>query len=88
MPWPGATRSLPGALPARALLEPRDELVSSVATIDRPGPEVGQQGEDRLALLVAHQDDDPGRVRPRAVRAASAAAAPLSSAWSAAVSDS
>ena len=54
--------------PPRPLLQPRHQLGQLGRDVDRPRPEAPQQLEHAVALLVAHQHDDPRRVGPAAVR--------------------
>src|SRR5204863_399617 len=66
------TRRIPPAGPARsgpprAALQPRDELGQLRADVDRPRPERSEEVEYPVAILVAHQDDDPRAVRAPAV---------------------
>ena len=71
----------------RPLLQSRDERGQLGRDVDRPRAHRRQQLEHPFALLVAHQHDHP-RASGRAPSAAGAGPVPLSSARSAAVSDS
>src|SRR5439155_17724357 len=62
---PGSWR--PESRPPRARLEARDELAELRSDIDRLRADIREQPVDLIAVLVAHQDDDPRRIRPPAV---------------------
>ena len=62
----GARSRLGGARPA---LEPRHQLGQLRRDVDRPRAEAREQREDPVAILVAHEHDDPRRIGPSAVRA-------------------
>ena len=55
----------------RPALQPRDEFGQLGGHIDRPRAESMEQLEYAVAIFVAHQDDDPRRVRSSATRAGS-----------------
>ena len=63
--------------PARASWRRGTSSVSSDATSTGRAAELGEQLEHRVALLVAHQHDDPRRIRPAAVRPIGAGAVEL-----------
>ena len=84
----GQVRQRPRAslVPAGPALQPRHELGQFGANVDRSRPELCEEPEHALALLVAHQHHDAGRIRAATIRPAPAP--PFSSARRASVSES
>src|SRR4029077_19449945 len=64
-PDPGARAERDRSAASRAGLEPGQEGRELAADVDRARPQLLEQLEDLLALLVAHQHDDLRAVRAR-----------------------
>src|SRR4029079_8418301 len=60
--WLDTRFAIARSAPPRATLQPRHQLGQLGRHVDRARAEAGQEREDGLALLVAHQHDDPRAV--------------------------